>query len=730
MSSVSLSSAATAVRPAGGGGAAATAGPRTGTPATRRGAAKSDRRAISPTAETYLAFGVVVIVALLVMPLPPFLLDAFLALSISLSLVVLLATLSSRDPLEFSIFPTLLLLITLFRLGLNVCSTRLILSTGHAGQVITAFGNFVIGGNYVVGLVIFLILVVINFMVITKGAGRIAEVAARFTLDAMPGRQMSIDADLSAGLIDETEARRRREEITRYADFYGSMDGAAKFVRGDAVAGLVITFINLIGGFVIGMTQLGLSAGESLTTYSSLTVGDGIVTQIPALIVSTAAGLLVTYGQSGTQVGQNLGSQLTRSTRSLWTVSVLLAIFSIAPGLPSVPFLVLAAACAAVAYYTGRRKKTQAAEAAAARLESPTGGDASTGGVPAVRELLTVEPLEMEIGYALVPLVDESKGGDLVQRIGIMRKQLALELGMIVPPTRIRDNIQLAAPEYAIKLRGVRVAGGELMPRHLLALNTTGTALPIDGVRTTDPSFGMSAVWIVPELRAQAEANGYTVVESTTVLLTHLMETIRAHAADLLSRQDTRELLDGLKDTHPALIEDVVPNKLSVGVIHRVLQRLLREAIPIRDLVTILEALSDPADQTKDPELLCEHVRRALSQVIVHMLGGPDHPLQAITLGPRLEVSLMNLFGPRGREGGRTLEPEELTLALQNLSQAVETHRRDGQVPPLITPPGLRVGVRRLIEPILPRLPVISLAELPTQTPIHSIATWELSRAA
>ncbi|MGE3527059.1 MAG: FHIPEP family type III secretion protein, partial [Gemmatimonadales bacterium] len=411
------------------------------------GAGTSARsRLLSSSAETYLAIGVVAVVALLVMPLPPFLLDALLALSIALAVVVLLVTVSCRDPLEFSIFPSLLLLITLLRLGLNVSSTRLILSTGSAGQVIAAFGNFVIGGNYVVGLVIFLILVVINFTVITKGAGRIAEVAARFTLDAMPGRQMSIDADLSAGLIDEHEARRRREEISRYADFYGSMDGAAKFVRGDAVAGLIITGINLIGGFVIGMTQHGMSAGQSLSTFSALSVGDGLVTQIPALVVSTAAGMLVTYGSGGSSMAPSLAAQLTRDARAIWTASGLLALFAVVPGLPAIPFLLLSAGSAGIAYRIGTRKK---AAAAAANVAEKTGEPASAASAPPViREMLAMDPLELEIGYALLPLVDEQQGGDLLQRIGILRKQLAFEIGIIVPPARIRDNIQLGANEY------------------------------------------------------------------------------------------------------------------------------------------------------------------------------------------------------------------------------------------------------------------------------------------
>ncbi len=691
------------------------------------GRKSAPKQVVSASAETYLAIGVVVIVGLLIVPLPAVMLDGLLALSIGLSILVLLVAISSNDPLEFSVFPSLLLLITLLRLGLNVSSTRLILSHGAAGKVIDAFGNFVIGGNYVVGLVIFMILVIINFMVITKGAGRIAEVAARFTLDAMPGRQMSIDADLSAGLIDETEAKARREEIARYADFYGSMDGAAKFVRGDAAAGLVITAINLIGGFIIGMTQQNLSAVESLSTYTRLTVGDGLVTQIPALIVSTAAGMLVTYGSSNPAMGPTMGKQLLRSPRTMYIAAGILITFALVPGLPTMPFLVLSGMAAGAGYLVQAGILKAAEEDERVRIAELSPVQAAQA---PMKDLLAVEPLEVELGYALVPLVDETQNGDLLKRISLTRQKLATELGIVVPPARIRDNIQLPATEYCIKLRGIRVASGEVMPRLLLALNTSGNASPIDGIGTTDPSFGMPAVWIAPELRLEAEATGYTVVEPTTVLSTHLMETIRQHAGDLLSRQHTRELLDGIKESHPALVDDVVPGKLSLGTVHRVLQRLLKEGLPIRDLVSILEALSDAADLTKDPETLTEHVRRALGSVILQIYDQGDGSIRGITVGPRLEAALMQLFSPRPvRDGGRTMDPDELTDALRRLNDLATTHRHDGQFPTLIAPPSLRVGIRRLIEPVLPKLPVLSLGELPTQAPILSLATWELARA-
>jgi flagellar biosynthesis protein FlhA len=685
---------------------------------------------MSAGAETYLAIGVVVIVALLVVPLPPVMLDALLTLSLGLSIIVLLVTLSTVDPIDFSSFPTLLLLLTLLRLGLNVSTTRLILGRGYAGQVINAFGHFLIGGNFVVGIVIFLILIVINFMVITKGAGRIAEVAARFTLDAMPGRQMAIDADLGAGLIDEVEARRRRAEVARYADFYGAMDGAAKFVRGDAVACLVITAINMVGGFIIGMAQQGLSATEALSTYTTLTIGDGLVSQIPALIVSTAAGIIVTYGASSSSAGLAVAGQLTRQPRALAMAAMILGGLALLPGLPALPFLAMGAGVGALAY-----KRSNAAVTVPATARNAVGAIAipkKESTAPAqMRELLQVEPLEVEIGYALIPLVDESQQGDLLHRIGIVRRQMAIDLGIIVPPARIRDNIQLAPTEYAIKLRGVRVAGGEIMPRYVLALDSSGKAAPIEGIRTSDPTFGIPAVWISPDRRVDAEADGYNVVEAPTVLSTHLMETIRTHAGEILGRQDVRELVDGLRETHPALVDDLIPNRLPLGTLHRVLQRLLREGIPVRDLVTIMETLADVAETSKDPEVLTEHVRRALSTVIAQQFADADGCVRGITIGARLEAALMQLFTPRQtREGAAPLEPDQLTGLLRNLNELVNASRRDGRPRPLITPPALRVGVRRLVEPILPNLAVVSLGELPPQMPVQSIAIWEMTRGA
>jgi flagellar biosynthesis protein FlhA len=674
-------------------------------------------------AEIGLAISVVFVIALLILPLPAILLDLFLALSIGSSVVVLLVALQTRDPLDFSSFPALLLLTTLFRLALNVSSTRLILGEGNAGEVIKAFGQFVIGGNYAVGVVLFLILVGINFIVITKGAGRVAEVAARFTLDAMPGKQMAIDADLSAGLIDEDAARKRRDEISRQAEFYGAMDGASKFVKGDAIAGLLITAINIVGGIFIGVLQRGLPMSRALSEYTMLTVGDGLVSQIPALIISTAAGIMVTHAGSGTQMGATLSKQLGSHPRAMWVSSGVLVCFGLVPGLPTLPFLALGGGAALLARAAEKTEKTQTALALAAAVEPAAEAAAPS---PMV-DLLQIDPIELEVGYALIPLVDESQGGDLLDRISLLRKQAALELGILIPPIRIRDDIRLPANEYVIKLRGSEIARGETLPRFLLALDTGGVMRPMDGIETVDPSFGMPARWIAGSRRAEAEAYGYVVVEPPTVVATHLMEMLKSNAAELLGRQDVQEMVDTLKQSHPALVDDIVPAKISLGTLHRVLQRLLKERVPIRDLVSILEALGDAAESTRDPEALTEHVRRSLANLIARLHMDAAGEVRGITMGPRLETALMSLFSPRATAGAITpLNPDMLAGLLRDLHNLTNASVSDGRPLPVIAPPGLRLGVRRLIEPVMPAVPVVSLAELPPQVNLHSVATWEL----
>ena len=673
-------------------------------------------------AEVALAVGVVFVIALLVVPLPPILLDLFLATAIGLSVVVLLVALYTTDPLDFSSFPALLLLLTLFRLALNVSSTRLILAEGDAGEVIRAFGEFVVGGNYAVGVVLFLILIGINFIVITKGAGRVAEVAARFTLDAMPGKQMAIDADLGAGLIDESEARRRREEISRQADFFGAMDGSSKFVKGDAIAGLLITAINIVGGIFIGVAQRGMSFGDAAGTYTILTVGDGLVSQIPALVVSTAAGLMVTNAGGGTRMGPQLAKQLGAHPKAMWIAAGVLGFFAVVPGLPKLPFLVMAGAAAALARMSQKaedQRVVDAEEAVAAQTAPVQTPDP-------MEDLLQIDPIELEVGYALIPLVDERQGGDLLERISLLRKQAALELGMLIPQIRIRDDIRLPANEYVIKLRGAEIARAEVMPRFLLALDTGGVIQQVDGMDTVDPSFGMPARWIAAARRSEAESFGYVVVEPGTMVATHLMETLKSNAAELLGRQDVQEMVETLKKTHPALVEEIVPVKLSLGVLHRVLQRLLRERVPVRDLVSILESLGDAAEQTKDPEVLTEHVRRSLGNVIARLHMDSAGAVRGVTLGARLEQALAGLFGPRVANGNGLLSPDTLAAMLRELHTISQAHATEGRPLPLIVPPNLRVGVRRLVEPVMPQLPVVSLAELPPTITLSSVATWEM----
>jgi len=679
-------------------------------------------------AEIALAIGVVAIISLLVVPLPAIILDLLLAASIASALVVLLVALSTKDPLEFSSFPAVLFILTLFRLGLNVSSTRLILGEGHAGNIIQAFGTFILRGNYVVGIVVFLILLAINFVVITKGAGRVAEVAARFTLDAMPGKQMAIDADLAAGMIDEQVARVRRERVSQQADFFGSMDGASKFVKGDAVAALLITFINIIGGIIIGVMQKGLPLAAAANKYVMLTVGEGLVSQVPALIISVAAGLMVTNSaNNGQGMGEVITGQLSRQPRAMWIAAGVMASFALMPGLPAMPFLVLAGTMAFVARgATAIEARTEAAALIA---------DAPKPQLPAVtdpmQDLLQLDPIELEVGYAVIPLIDEKQGGDLLERISLLRKQGAQELGILVPAIRIRDDIRLPANEYIVKIRGAEVTRAEVMPRFLLALNTGGVMQEIDGMDTVDPSFGMPAKWITIASRVEAEAAGWVVVEPSTVIATHLMETLKAHAADLLGRQDVQEMVDALKKSHPALVEEIIPARITLGTLHRVLQRLLRERVPIRDLVSILESLGDAADQTKDPEQLTEVVRRSLANPISRLFLDMTGSVRGVTIGPRLEASLMGLFSPRGTQQGMSLlNPDTLATLLRELNAIATMHSVEGRPLPLITPPTLRVGVRRLIEPVLPNVPVISLAELPASVNLTSVATWELPHAS
>jgi flagellar biosynthesis protein FlhA len=660
-----------------------------------------------------LAFGVVGILVMMVLPLPTFFLDVLLALNIMLSLMILLVALYTLEPLQFSIFPGLLLILTLFRLAMNVASTRLILGQGYAGRVIEAFGHFVTGNNLVVGFIVFLVLVLINFIVITKGAGRVAEVAARFTLDAMPGKQMAIDAELNNGLIDEKEARRRREAVGREADFYGAMDGASKFVRGDAVAGLVITAINLVGGMAVGTLQLKLSLAESASTFSLLTIGDGLVNQIPALIVSASAGIIVTRAGARSQFSRDVAHQLILQERPLKVSAALLAIFAVVPGLPALPFLLLSAGSF---WLSSRLKKTRLAEAGALQVQ-----EAARPPEERVEDYLALDTLEIELGYGLIPLVDAAQGGDLLARIKRLRKQVAAEQGFILPPVRIRDDISLSPEQYRIRVRGIAVGEAELRPGWRLALGEAVAAAEreLPGIPTLDPTFGMHALWVREAQAREAERLGCALVEPAAVLATHLDVLARRQAHRILSRQDVRRLLDNLKPEHAALVDELVPGQLSLGQVHKVLQRLLREGVPIRDLGTILESLSDTAEQSKDPEILAEYARFALSATISTILRGEHNRIKAATLEPDLEGTLA-----RERDGTRagSLSPEDFAQVIQRLRAARDRLQSEGRPPVVVTRPEIRAYLRRLLEGPLPDLMVVAYSELSMDVELESIA--------
>jgi len=656
--------------------------------------------------DVLFAVAVLAFIAVLVIPVPPVLLDFLLAFNITVAVLILMVTLYLQKPLELSVFPGMLLVVTLLRLSLNVASTRLILTDGYAGEVINAFGNFVVKGNYVVGLIIFLILVVIQFVVITKGAGRISEVAARFTLDAMPGKQMAIDADLNAGLISEAEARVRRESIAREGDFYGAMDGASKFVRGDAIAGILITLVNIVGGFVIGVAQRGLSFSEAIRTYTLLSIGDGLVSQIPALIIAVSAGMVITRAASDSNMGEDLSRQLTLKPRPIFIAGGMLAFFGLVPGLPTVPFLFLGALATAVGYASRQRSITavREAETEAASEAAPTAAR--------TEDFLRLDLLEVEIGFALIPLVDVAQGGDLLERITGIRKQMAQDMGVVLPPIRIRDNMQLKPGRYVIKLKGGEIASGEVIMNRLLAIgNAVGGEEP-SGLPTTDPAFGMPAWWIQPAERERAELSGLTVVEPSGVVATHLSEVIRSNYAELLTRQDVRHLLETLKADYPAVVESVVPELLTLGQVQKVLQNLLSERVPVRDLVTILETLADYGDVTKDPDILTEYVRKSLRRQITQLYAQTGGSLNVLTLDAETERALAEALQHPQSGLMLAVAPELLAELRAQLRPFVDRMLARGEQPVLLAAPNIRLGLRRLLAPYLPQLAVVSIHEL------------------
>lgn len=672
---------------------------------------------VSRFSDLYVVLAVVLIVIMMVLPLPTFLLDILLAANISLSLLILLITMNVSEPLDIAVFPSLLLITTLFRLSLNVSSTRLILLTGDPGKIIKAFGSFVVGGNYIVGLVIFLILVVIQFMVITKGAERVAEVAARFTLDAMPGKQMSIDADLNSGLITEAEARFRRSQIEREADFYGSMDGASKFVKGDAIAGIIITIINLLGGFAIGIGQKGLTFSEALTRYTLLSVGDGLVSQIPALLISTATGIIVTRAASENNLGSDLTSQLFSDPKVLGTAAAVIALLGFVPGLPTMPFLLIALLAGLLAYALHNAKLTQVIQEDII-MEQQELEDARKP--ESLISLLQIDQIELEIGYSLIPLVDETQGGDMLDRISMIRRQCALELGLLVPVIRIRDNLQLDPSAYVIKIKGIQVGCGELMVNHYLAMDAGGVTETVPGIPTKEPAFGLDALWVDESNREQAEYAGYTVVDPPAVLATHLTEIIRDHAHELLGRQEVKTLLDGLKQEYPAVVDELIPNLLSIGEVQKVLQNLLREGVPIRNLVTILETLADMAPITRDPDYLTEYVREGLARQISRMYLDNDI-LSVLTLSHEWEEAIAEGIEHTERGMAVTMDPRLIQRLYYELGQALEQHMLP--YPIILVSPQIRMALKRLTERSIPKLIVLSYNEISTDIQVQAIGT-------
>lgn len=668
---------------------------------------------------------VILIVLMMVIPLPPGVLDFLIILNISLSLLILLVAMNTREPLEFAIFPSLLLLTTLFRLGLNVSTTRAILTDANAGQVVHTFGSFVIGGQPVVGFIVFLILVVIQFVVITKGAERVAEVAARFTLDAMPGKQMAIDADLNAGLITEAEARQRREKIDREADFYGAMDGASKFVKGDAIAGILIFLINILAGFVIGMAIHGMPFSEALHTYTLLSVGDGLVSQIPALLISTAAGIIVTRAASDGNLGQDVLRQILAYPKLLYVVAATIFALGLLTPIGLITALPIAGLLALGGWRIRQVAERPETEEAAAEREAEREAERLRS-AESVQQLLYVDPIEFEFGYGLIPLADASQGGDLLDRVVMIRRQLALELGIIVPVVRIRDNIQLKPNEYVIKIRGNVVARGELMPDHYLAMSPGVDDPRVVGIETTEPAFGLPALWIDEAMKETAEQAGYTVVDPPSVVATHLTEVLKRHAHELLGRQETKALLDAVKEHAPALVEELVPNVLSVGEIQRVLVKLLRERVSIRNLVTILETLADYGRYTKDPDVLTEHVRQALARQITRQHVQPGEPLVVATLDPETEKRIAESVQQTEYGSYVALDPEATQRLYRSVNEAVNQLLQSGRQPILLTAPGVRPYVRQLIERILPDVPVLSYAELEPNVEVRSVGVVKL----
>ena len=672
--------------------------------------------------DVLIAVAIVTIVIMMIIPLPTVLLDVLICLNITIALLVVMSAIYNVEALDLSVFPSLLLITTLFRLALNISSTRLILLNANAGEVITAFGNFVVGGNAVVGFIVFVILVIVNFIVITKGSERVAEVSARFTLDAMPGKQMAIDADLNQGAITDAEAKRRREKVQRESDFFGAMDGASKFVKGDAIAAIVIMMINIGGGFVIGMLQRDMDAAQALQTYTLLTGGEGLVAQIPALLISTATGIIVTRSAAEGNLGGDLVKQLFRNARIFMILTGVLLFLAIMPGLPGIPFFTLAVLCGFIAWNLHRG---QAVEQEVQQVEQKAKAKKEATTPENIVSLLQVDPMELEIGYSLIPLVDTGQGGDLLDRIVMIRRQCALELGLVVPTIRIRDNIQIKPNAYIIKLKGVEIARGELMLDHYLAMNSGTVFEEVPGIETTEPAFGLPALWISENEREQAELNGYTVVDAVSVLATHLTEIIKEHAAEILGRQETQNLLDNLQKTNAALVEEVVPNLLTVGEVEKVLANLLSERISIRDMSTILEVLADYAPATKDTDVLTEYVRHAMARQITQQ-NVQNGVLPCITLDPAIENKIAGSVQRTEHGSYVSLDPDTMQKLLTALQEQLHKLTDQGYQPIVLTSPTVRPYFRNLVERSITGLIVLSHAEIEQNVEIQILGVVKI----
>ena len=685
---------------------------------------------ISKHTDVMLAMGVLMVIMIMMVPLPTWVMDTLLALNIATGILILLTALYVLKPLEFSIFPSLLLLTTLFRLSLNVATTRLILlhgqeGTAAAGHVIEGFGQFVVGGNTVVGLIIFIVLVLINFVVITKGSTRIAEVAARFTLDAMPGKQMAIDADLNAGIINEDQAKQRREDVAREAEFYGSMDGAAKFVRGDAVAGLIITAINLIAGMVIGTAQQGMSMSEAMNVYSILTVGDGLVSQIPALIISTAAGIVITRAGSGDTISLEISSQFTAHPKVHYIASAAMMFLGLVPGLPFMPFMLLSIGLG----FTGWYLQTSQDEALAnTQLEAEVLSASEPVEEQPMNDLLVVDPIRLEVGYGLIDLVEGSGDGNLLERLQTVRRQIAQEIGFVLPPVHIKDNLQLGVGDYRILVRGAEVGRSEIRPRHLMALEGQIVGKPVEGIATEEPAFGLPALWISQDQRQQAELSGYTVVEPVTVIVTHITEILRVHAADMLDRAQTRELVDLLSERYPKVVEDIVPAQVSYGLLQNVLQRLLAEWVPIRDLLLIIETIADGLAEQNDVPALVERVRQKLGRSIVERYLDAQNELAVFTIDAELEQTMTERLNQSANHTlPLPLELHQWQRLLTRFTDIASSQQVD--TPVLLTTPLLRPHLATALGKVMPRVAVLAVSEIPARIHVKTLAKLSLHDA-